>query len=86
MDRVLRERLCDWGTLFFYRRKRIDESVNASLLVGPQWSADGDLRIQISEALEITHNSPGQTFLSDDILDKVGPYWVSLNSSTVKRC
>ena len=57
-----------------------------SLLVRPQWSADGNLRIQISETLEIIHYSLVQTFLSDDVLDKVGQYWVSLKSSTRKRC
>src|SRR3989337_1135660 len=40
----------------------------------------------MSEALEITHYSLGQTLLSDDILGKVGLYWVPLNSSTRKRC
>ena len=60
--------------------------MNVPLLVGPQWSADGDLRIQINEALEIAHYSLGQTLLSDDILGKVGQYWVSLDSSTGKRC
>ena len=86
MDRVLRKSLWNRDTLFFYRCKWIDQSMNVSLLVGPQWSADGDLRIQISETLEITHYSLGQTFLSDDVLDKVGQYGVSLNSSTGKRC
>ena len=60
--------------------------MNVSLLVGPQWSADGDLRIEIREALEITHYLLGQTLLSDDILGKVGQYWVSLDSSIGKRC
>ena len=60
--------------------------MNVPLLVGPQWSADGDLRIQISDALEITHYSLGQTLLSDDILGKIGQYWVSLDSLTRKRC
>ena len=86
MDRVLRKSLWNWGTLFFYRGKWVDKSMNVPFLVGPQWSADGDMRIQISEALEIAHYSLGQTLLSDDILGKVGQYWVSLDSSTGKRC
>ena len=60
--------------------------MNVSLLVGPQWSADGNLRIQISDILEIIHHSLVQMLLSDDVLDKVGQYWVSLNPSTGKRC
>lgn len=57
-----------------------------SLRVGPQWSADGNPRIQISETMEIIHYSLVQMFLSDDVLDKVGQYWVPLNPSTGKRC
>ena len=56
----------------------------ASLRIGPQWSANGNLRIQISEILEIIHHSLVQMLLSDDVLDKVGQYWVSLNPSPEK--
>ena len=58
--------------------------MNVPFLVGSQWSADGNLRIQISEALEIAHYSLGQMLLSDDILGKICQYWVSLDSSTGK--
>ena len=44
----------------------------ASLRVGPQWSADCNLSVQICETLEIIHYSLVQMLLSDDVLDKVG--------------
>ena len=43
-----------------------------SLRIGSQWSADCNLRVQISEILEIIHYLLIQMLLRDDVLDEVG--------------